>query len=115
MGAVDAPVIKLPSTALRQEGQATAVWVLDKTSMTVKSQVIQIGTADGNEVVVAAGLQPGMLVVSAGVHVLSPGQKVSIYQSNKALVPASSGQKAPDSVAKPAAAVPASTSASGAK
>ena len=29
---------------------------------------------------IAAGLQPGMLVVSAGVHVLSPGQKVTIYQ-----------------------------------
>ena len=75
------PVIKLPTSALRQDGQATAVWVLDKASMTVRSQVIQIATADGNEAVVAAGLQPGMLVVGAGVHVLSPGQKVTIYQS----------------------------------
>ncbi|MBK5205505.1 MAG: efflux RND transporter periplasmic adaptor subunit [Polaromonas sp.] len=108
VGAIGAPVIKLPSTALRQEGHATAVWVLDQASMTVKSQVIQIGSADGNEVVVAAGLQPGMLVVSAGVHVLSPGQKVSIYQSNKALVPASSSRAAPDSVANPVPAVPAS-------
>ena len=73
-------VIKLPTSALRQEGQASAVWVLDKTTMTVKSQTVQIATADGNEAVIAAGLQPGMLVVSAGVHVLSPGQKVTIYQ-----------------------------------
>ena len=29
--------------------------------------------ADGNEAVIAGGLTPGMLVVSAGVHVLSPG------------------------------------------
>lgn len=84
VGAVETPVIKLPSTALRQEGQATAVWLLDPASMTVKSQVIQIGNADGNEVVVTSGLQPGMRVVSAGVHVLSPGQKVSIYQSDQA-------------------------------
>jgi hypothetical protein len=34
--------------------------------------------------VIAAGLQPGMLVVSAGVHVLSPGQKVTIYQDRQA-------------------------------
>ena len=74
------PVIKLPTSALRQEGQASAVWVLDKSSMTIKSQQVQIATADGNEAVIAAGLEPGMLVVSAGVHVLSPGQKVTIYQ-----------------------------------
>jgi RND family efflux transporter MFP subunit len=75
-----APVLKLPTSALRQDGQATAVWVLDRASMTVKSQPVQIATADGNEAVVASGLQPGAVVVAAGVHVLSPGQKVTIYQ-----------------------------------
>ena len=80
MGLQNSQVIKLPTTALKQEGQATAVWVLDPTSMTVKAQTIEIATADGNEAVVTSGLSPGMLVVSAGVHVLSPGQKVSIYQ-----------------------------------
>ena len=74
------PVIKLPTTALRLEGKSSAVWVLDKASMTLKSQVVQIGTADGNEAVITSGLLAGMLVVSAGVHVLSPGQKVKIYQ-----------------------------------
>jgi len=78
-------VIKLPTSALRQEGQGTAVWVLDKATMTVKSVPVKLTTADGNEAVVASGLQPGMLVVSAGVHVLSPGQKVSIYQERSAL------------------------------
>jgi multidrug efflux system membrane fusion protein len=75
-----AQVIKLPTSSLRQEGAATAVWVLDKASMTLRSQQVQIATADGNEAVIAGGLQPGMLVVSAGVHVLQPGQKVTIYQ-----------------------------------
>jgi multidrug efflux system membrane fusion protein len=79
-----APVIKLPTSALRQEGQATAVWVLDRASMTVQSQTVQVMTADGNEVVVASGLQPGMQVVVAGVHVLSPGQKVMIYKASGA-------------------------------
>ena len=79
------PVIKLPTSALRRDGLASAVWVLDKASMTVTSQSVQIATADGNEAVIAAGLQPGMLVVSAGVHVLSAGQKVSIYQEKVAV------------------------------
>ncbi len=73
-------VIKLPTSALRQEGPDTAVWVLEPTTMTLRSQVVQIATADGNEAVVVAGLAPGMQVVSAGVHVLSAGQKVSLYQ-----------------------------------
>jgi RND family efflux transporter MFP subunit len=71
--------IKLPTSALRQEGQGTAVWVLDEASMTVNSQAVKLGMVDGNEVVVSSGLKPGQRVVSAGVHVLSPGQKVTVY------------------------------------
>ncbi len=99
------PVIKLPTSALRQEGQASAVWLLDKASMTVKSQIVQIATADGNEAVIAAGLQPGMVVVSAGVHVLSPGQKVTIYQQKVALTPETPAQTAINPGARDAATV----------
>ena len=114
VAAAGTPVVKLPTSALRQEGQATTVWVLDKAAMTVRSQVIQVLTADGNEVVVGAGLAPGMLVVSAGVHVLSPGQKVSIYEPKMPSAQAGRAQAAPDSIAKPALAAPAA-SASGTK
>ena len=41
--------------------------------MTVRSQPVQVATADGNDAVIASGLQPGMVIVSAGVHVLAPG------------------------------------------
>ncbi|MCU4119369.1 efflux RND transporter periplasmic adaptor subunit [Variovorax sp. N23] len=85
---VGAPVLKLPTTALRQEGGGSAVWVLDKGSMTVRSQPVQVATADGNEAVIAQGLEPGMQVVVAGVHVLAPGQKVSIYQGKSTPVAA---------------------------
>lgn len=75
-----AAVLKLPTSALRQEGSGSAVWVLDTATMTVRSQPVQVATADGNEAVIAAGIAPGMQVVVAGVHVLSPGQKVTVYQ-----------------------------------
>jgi multidrug efflux system membrane fusion protein len=104
-------VIKLPTSALRQEGKASAVWVVDKPTMTVKSQTVQIATADGNDVVIAAGLQPGMVVVSAGVHVLSPGQKVSFYQE-KAAAPVATAQTAINPAASDAAAVRLAASAS---
>jgi multidrug efflux pump subunit AcrA (membrane-fusion protein) len=73
--------ITLPTTAIRQEGGKTMVWVLDPASMTLRSQNIEVINIQGNEVVVKSGLQAGQQVVAAGVHVLSPGQKVSIYQA----------------------------------
>jgi multidrug efflux system membrane fusion protein len=108
-------VIKLPTSALRQDGQSSAVWVLDTTSMTVKLQPIQVATADGNAVVVSAGLQPGMQVVSAGVHVLSPGQKVTIYKEKAAVAPVNTAQPAIQSIAPAALAVPAPASAASGK
>jgi len=97
-----ASAIKLPTSALRQEGQGTAVWVLDEASMTVNSQAVQLGPVDGNEVVVSSGLKPGQKVVSAGVHVLSPGQKVTVYGAPPS--PASSPAPSPTPAAVSASA-----------
>ncbi len=82
-------VIKVPTSALRQEGQQSAVWVFDPASSTVSSQAVQVATADGNEVVIASGLKAGQQIVSAGVHVLSPGQKVTVYKSEVTPAPES--------------------------
>jgi multidrug efflux pump subunit AcrA (membrane-fusion protein) len=73
-------VTRLPLTAVAQIEGRTAVWVVDKTSMTVKVQPVLVAGADGNTVVVASGLAPGEVVVTAGVHTLSPGQKVKFYE-----------------------------------
>lgn len=85
------PVIKLPTSALRQDGGATAVWVLDEANMTVRSQPVKVGAVDGNQVEITSGLQAGQKVVAAGVHVLSAGQKVSVYV-DPAAAPATNGQ-----------------------
>jgi RND family efflux transporter MFP subunit len=77
------PRIKLPTRALRTEAGATSVWVLDSATMTVKSQAIQVTTADGNDAVVDSGLQNGDQVVVSGVHVMTAGQKVSIFGAAK--------------------------------
>ncbi len=104
--------IKLPTSALRQEGQATAVWVYDPATSTVKSQVVQIAAVDGNDAVVASGLTPGMQVVATGVHVLSPGQKVMVYQPKTGVAPVPKAHAAINSVAFPSA--PASEAAAAA-
>ncbi|MBL8347749.1 MAG: efflux RND transporter periplasmic adaptor subunit [Rubrivivax sp.] len=82
-------ITKLPLTAVMQQQGQTAVWLLDPASMTVKVQPVVVAGAEGNEVVVASGLSPGQVVVTAGVHVLTPGQKVKYY------VPPSLGERAP--------------------
>ena len=78
-------LIKLPLAAVLQQQGKTAVWVLDTATMTVKPQTVTVAGADGNEVVIAAGLSAGQEVVVAGVHVLTPGQKVSRYQPPRAM------------------------------
>lgn len=95
-------VIKLPTSALRQEGQSTVVWVLDEASMTVNTQAVQLGGVDGNEVVIQSGLKPGQKVVAAGVHVLAPGQKVTLYGAA-----VSAATRAPAETAASAASTPA--------
>jgi len=72
-------VVKLPLAAVFEQQGKSSVWVLDTATMTVRAQPIVVGGAEGNLIVVAGGLTPGQQVVSAGVHVLAPGQKVALY------------------------------------
>lgn len=72
-------VVKVPTSSLLKVADGTAVWVFDPATSTVNTRTVQVLTADGNEVAIGAGLQPGDEVVAAGVHVLSPGQKVTRF------------------------------------
>jgi len=76
-------IVKLPTSALRFEGGKTQVWLLDNASMTVQPRIIEVTTADGNDAVVNSGLNNGDQVVVSGVHVLTPGQKVSVFAAPK--------------------------------
>jgi membrane fusion protein, multidrug efflux system len=72
-------VMRLPLAAVAQSQGRTVVWLLDKAALTVRPQAIEVAGADANSVVVGAGLEPGQVVVTAGVHVLTAGQKVKPY------------------------------------
>ena len=103
-GASTAPaVIKLPSSALTRsdqgDRQGSAVWVFDAAASTVQPREVQVAGADGNEMVIVAGLKPGEEGVATGVHVLSPGQKVTVYQPKTAVAPVNQAPAATDSVA----------------
>ncbi|MGY0195357.1 efflux RND transporter periplasmic adaptor subunit [Leptothrix sp. BB-4] len=76
-------VRRLPLSAVAEAGGRSVVWVLDGASMAVQPVPVTTGTPDGNQVVVTGGLQPGQEIVTAGLHVLTPGQKVVRYVDPK--------------------------------
>ena len=76
------PALHLPTTALRQAGQGSAVWVFDPAQQAVRSVPVQTGAVVGNEVEITSGLQAGQQVVVVGVHVLAEGQKVTVYRGD---------------------------------
>lgn len=75
--------IKIPASALVRSDRQTAVWVVDPKEMTVSSRAISVAESTAGTIAVASGLNPGDIVVTAGVQALRPGQKVRLTGSNQ--------------------------------
>ena len=75
-----AGVTRLPLAAVFRLQERSTIWVVDPQTMTVAPRAIEVAGVEGATLVVAGGLPAGTRVVSAGVHVLSAGQKVRLYQ-----------------------------------
>ena len=72
----DTPRIEIPASALTSSGEQPAVWIVDPGSHTVSLRNVDVGRYDLASVIVAGGLNPEDIVVTAGVQALRPGQKV---------------------------------------
>jgi RND family efflux transporter MFP subunit len=72
------PVIEIPGTAVTKVDGKPAVWVVDAGTQEVALRTIRIMRVEPASVIVADGLRDGELVVTAGVHVLRPGQRVKL-------------------------------------
>jgi len=70
------PLIRVPLTSVFQDKSQTAVWVVENGA--VRLTPVQLAAPAGNEVLVASGLSAGQTVVTAGVNLLKPGQKVKL-------------------------------------
>ncbi|MBN8920319.1 MAG: efflux RND transporter periplasmic adaptor subunit [Rhizobiales bacterium] len=72
--------LRLPASAvLVRDGKAFA-WIVDPSSRTVTLRALEGRRADDGSMRVTAGIEPGMRVVTAGVHTLKEGQKVRVDQ-----------------------------------
>ena len=69
---------QLPLTAVQETDGHNRVWIIDTAASTVSPRDITVLRRDARNVVVAGGIKTGDLVVSAGVHSLTSGQKVRL-------------------------------------
>jgi membrane fusion protein, multidrug efflux system len=72
------PGVEIPAGALTQANGDPAVWVVDPQSQSVSLRGVDVLRYDPASVVVSHGLEPGDVVVTAGVQTLRPGQKVRL-------------------------------------
>lgn len=79
-GAAHASSLRLPLSALVQDKGATSVWVVEQGAVHLRR--VQLAGQWGNDLLVSGGVQPGQKVVTAGVHLLKPGQKVRILTAD---------------------------------
>jgi RND family efflux transporter MFP subunit len=72
------PVISIPASALTEFNRQPAVWVVDPLNLTVSMRNVELLRHDPGTVVIAQGLDPGDIVVTAGIQALHTGQKVRL-------------------------------------
>jgi RND family efflux transporter MFP subunit len=70
--------VEIPASALTEGNGRPAVWVVDRASLTVSLRPVDVARFDPASVVISKGLEKGDLVVSAGVQMLRPGQRVRL-------------------------------------
>jgi RND family efflux transporter MFP subunit len=76
------PVMTVPLTALIESNGKPSVWVIDPVTNTVALRTVEILRYDTALVVISDGLRDGEKVVTAGVNVLHPGQKVKLLSGS---------------------------------
>jgi membrane fusion protein, multidrug efflux system len=76
------PAIVVPATAIKQDGEARSVWVVDVAAGTVASRAVT-AELQGNVALVSAGLASGDVVAIAGANSLSEGQKVLVNKGTE--------------------------------
>jgi RND family efflux transporter MFP subunit len=75
------PGVEIPASALTEANGHPAVWVVDPRSQTVTLRSVDVLRYDPAAVVISQGLESGEVVVTAGVQVLRPGQKVRLLEA----------------------------------
>lgn len=93
-------VTLVPTAVVQRNSQTTYVYLV-KPDSTVTVRPVTIGTTEGDDSEVTAGLEPGDVVVMTGVDKLQEGSKVSVHFEGES--PATGGRSASGAKARPSA------------
>lgn len=74
-------VVRVPLTAIVDHERGRQVWVVDPKTSRVIAREVKLGAAQNDSVIVVEGLAGGETVVTAGVHMLQPGQQVKVAET----------------------------------
>ena len=106
--------IVVPNTALYTRDSTPRVWVVDRSSETVRAIDVKLGESTADGVAITAGLKPGDIVVTAGANLLLPGQKVRLLEPPPVAAVPAAAATATASAAPANAGVPAAATAAAA-
>lgn len=70
--------VEVPASALTEASGHPAVWVVDPQAQTVALRNVDVLRYDPASAIISQGLEPGEVVVTAGVQTLRPGQKIRL-------------------------------------
>jgi membrane fusion protein, multidrug efflux system len=75
--AADAPIFRVPATAIFHRGKDPAVWVIRPNDSTLELRPVTVSSYSERGAVVSDGLKDGDTVVLAGVHTVYAGEHVT--------------------------------------
>ncbi len=81
-------VVSVPSAAIIQHGERSAVWLASPDPLTIgiftiRPQVVKVKSYGANMTEISSGLTLGQLIVSAGVQKLDEAMKVRVWEMQK--------------------------------
>ncbi len=89
----DPALVRLPLAAVTREGPNAAVWIVEPGTSQVKLRQVTVAQYREDGALISAGLHPGDVVVTAGVHKLRPGQVVRVAQAPSPAAPPSAAAR----------------------
>ena len=75
------PVARVPLTALTQQGEQPAVWIVNARGDGVDLHPVQVVAYAGDWAIIGGGLSGGETIVTAGVHKLDSGQRIRVWRA----------------------------------
>lgn len=75
-----AEVVRVPTTAVINDGRGAAVWVVDSSATRVQRRAVEVLSFGQQDVLVTNGLAAGERLVTLGVHVLDENRAIRVVE-----------------------------------